>query len=251
MLRKSRDSVGISPFGDEHDPAGIGIGRQGQIIMAALVGGLVNRHSVDGRQVCTLQGQVDIAGANRVHPMPRLADDTRDRRKRHLLGEHQHQRLEQQGEAGEPAGPVRFDKRDFAVRQSNARHAPFEVALMLKEVEVAQPLDLRVVNRVLAGRFGMSKSHARHEINLNCEPALSRIEIDRLHEPWSLDAKRSLEQWVGHERWSLPPPRRLISHAGGGQTNAGRPRRQSASAATLWICGGREEAPPTTPQGQQ
>jgi hypothetical protein len=61
----------------------------------------------------------------------------------------------------------------------------------------------------------MSKSRARHEIDLNREPALSRIEIDCLHEPWSLDAKRSLEQWVSHERWCLPSPRRPISHAPG------------------------------------
>jgi hypothetical protein len=119
---------------------------------------------------------------------------------------------------------------------------------MLKEVEVAQPLDLCVVNRVLAGRFGMSKSRARHEIDLNRDPALSRIEINRLHEPWSLDAKRSLEQWVGHERWCLPPPAGRSAALVG---DAGRPRRQSASSATLWICGRREEAPPTTPQGQQ
>jgi len=33
--------------------------------------------------------------------MPAFADRARDRRKGHLLGEHQHQRLEQQGEAGE------------------------------------------------------------------------------------------------------------------------------------------------------
>jgi hypothetical protein len=47
-----RNGDGISPFGDEHDPAGVGVGRQGQIAMAALVGGLVNRRSIDGRQVC-------------------------------------------------------------------------------------------------------------------------------------------------------------------------------------------------------
>jgi hypothetical protein len=94
---------------------------------------------------------------------------------------------------------------------------------MLKEVEVAQPLDLCVVNRVLAGRFGMSKSRARHEIDLNREPALSRIEIDRLHEPWSLDAKRSLEQWVGHERRCLPPPAgRSAALVGAKPTLAGR-----------------------------
>ena len=32
------------------------------------------------------EGKLDIAGANRVHAMPALADDARHRCKRHLLG---------------------------------------------------------------------------------------------------------------------------------------------------------------------
>src|ERR1700693_4615495 len=59
------------------------------------------------------------------------------------------------------------------------------------------------------------------------------------------------QQWVGHDRCCLPPPRRPISHAGGVKPTLAGPHRQSAPAATLWICGRREEAPPTTPQGQQ
>ena len=59
------------------------------------------------------------------------------------------------------------------------------------------------------------------------------------------------QQWVGHDRCCLPPPRRPISHAGGAKPMLAGPHCQSAPAATLWICGRREEAPPTTPQGQQ
>src|ERR1700693_2583362 len=59
------------------------------------------------------------------------------------------------------------------------------------------------------------------------------------------------QQWVGHDRCCLPPPRRPISHAGGAKPMLAGPHRQSAPAATLWSCGRREEAPPTTPQGQQ
>ena len=64
------------------------------------------------------EGKLDIAGANRVHAMPALADDARHRCKRHLLGKHQHQRLEQQGKAGQLAHPVGLNQRDLAVRQS-------------------------------------------------------------------------------------------------------------------------------------
>ena len=68
---------------------------------------------------------------------------------------------------------------------------------MLEEVEVAQPLDLRVVNRVLPRRVGMGKSAARRKINSNRQPSLACIERDGLHE---LDAKGCLKQLVGHER---------------------------------------------------
>jgi hypothetical protein len=95
--------------------------------------------------------------------------------------------LEQQSEAGELAHPIGLDQRHSAIRQSQARHAHVEMAFMLEEVEMAQPLDLGVVNRVLPRRLGMGKSAAGQKID------------------------------------------------------AGQPR-------ALWICGRREEAPPTNPQ---
>jgi uncharacterized repeat protein (TIGR03803 family) len=49
------------------------------------------------------------------------------------------------------------------------------------------------------------------------------------------------ELWVSHDRSCLPPLCRPFSHASGGQTNADGSRRQSAPAATPWICGRREE----------
>ena len=83
------------------------------------------------------EGEIDIVAANRMHPMPAFTNDAGDGRKRHLLGEHQHQRLEQQGEAGEFAYPIGLEERHFAVRQPKAGHAHFEMAFMLEEVEVA------------------------------------------------------------------------------------------------------------------
>jgi hypothetical protein len=61
---------------------------------------------------------------------------------------------------------------------------------MLKEVEVPQPLDLRVVNLVLARSLGMSKAAARHEIDMDGQPPLPGIEVYRLHEPRRGDAQR-------------------------------------------------------------
>ena len=61
------------------------------------------------RQVGPGEGEIDIAAANGMHPMPTFADRARDRRKGHLLGQHQYQRLEQQSEAGKLTDPVWFD----------------------------------------------------------------------------------------------------------------------------------------------
>jgi hypothetical protein len=58
---------------------------------------------LERRQVDPGKGEIDIAAANGMHPMPAFADRARHRGKGHLLGEHQHQRLEQQGKAGELA----------------------------------------------------------------------------------------------------------------------------------------------------
>jgi hypothetical protein len=100
-------------------------------------------------------------------PMPGFAHGARDRRKRHLLGEHQHQRLEQQREPGELADPVGLDERHLSVRQPNSRNPNLEATLMLEEVQVAQLLDVRVVNWVFPGHLWMGKAGASWKINVN------------------------------------------------------------------------------------
>jgi hypothetical protein len=62
--------------------------------MATLIGGLIERYCINRRQVSALQRELDIAGTNGMDPMPGFAHGARDRCKRHLLGEHQHQRFE-------------------------------------------------------------------------------------------------------------------------------------------------------------
>jgi hypothetical protein len=93
----------------------------------------------------------------------------------------------------------------YAVRQSHPRHAHVEMTFMLEEVEVTQSLDLRVVNRMLPRRLGVSKPGAGREIDPDRQPPLRRIEIDSLDEPWRLDAKGRLKQLIGHDRCGPPP----------------------------------------------
>src|ERR1700758_4406624 len=38
IVSKADNGLGVAPFGDEYDLAGVGVGRQSQIVMTALVG---------------------------------------------------------------------------------------------------------------------------------------------------------------------------------------------------------------------
>ena len=121
---------------------------------------------------------------------------------------------------------------------------------MLEEVQVAQLLDLSVVNRVFPRDLWMGKTSTSGEIDINRESSLARVEIDSLHKPWSLDAKRRLEQFVCHHGYCPPSADRrdhcqVLSNAGaphhvnppppsgcGFVDGANRPRPQLHSSAT-------------------
>ena len=49
------------------------------------------------------------------------------------------------------------------------------MAFMLEEVEVAQPLDLGVVHRVLPGRLGVGEAAAGRKIDADRQPPLSDL----------------------------------------------------------------------------
>ena len=97
VLGKAGDRRGVASLGHEYHLAFGGIGGNGQIIVAAPAGGLVDPHRADCRQVGLGHGEIDIARTDRMHAVPGLVDQSGDRGKRHLLGQGQHQRLEQQG----------------------------------------------------------------------------------------------------------------------------------------------------------
>src|SRR6516162_5836057 len=121
---------------------------------------------------------------------------------------------------------------------------------MLEEVQVAQLLDLGVVNRVFARDLWMGKTSTSREIDINREPPLARVEIYSLHKPRSLDAKGRLEHFVCHQGYCPPSahpcgkvmvPPTLVHpitltrrpHSGCGVVDgANRPRPQPHSSAT-------------------
>ena len=136
VLSKAGDGRGVAPFGHEHHLAFVCIGGNGQIIVAAPAGGLVDCHCDHLRQVDLGHGEIDIVRADRMHAVPGFTDQLGNRGKGHLLGHGQHQRLEQQREAGELAKPVGLDPDDPPVGQLDPRGSDLEVAFVLEEVEV-------------------------------------------------------------------------------------------------------------------
>jgi hypothetical protein len=140
VLGKAGDGRGVACCGHKHHLAFGGVGRDGQIIVAASAGGLVDRHCDHPREVGLGDGEIDIARTDDMHAMPALVDQPGDRCKGHLLGRSQHQRLKQL------AKPVGLDLHDPPVRQLDPRRSDLEVAFVLKEVEVPQPLGLGVMD---------------------------------------------------------------------------------------------------------
>jgi hypothetical protein len=148
VFGKTGDGLGVAPLGHEHHLAFGGIGRDGQIIVAAPTGGLVDRHRDHCRQVGLGHREIDIARTERMRMVPGLVHQSGDRGKGHLLGRGQHQRLEEQDEAGQLAEPVGLDLDDPPVRQLHLRGSDLQVAFVLEKVEVPQPLGLHVMDRM-------------------------------------------------------------------------------------------------------
>jgi hypothetical protein len=69
---------------------------------------------------------------------------------------------------------------------------------VLKEIQMAQTLDLRVVHGVLAGYVSIGKPAARDEVHGNRELAFAGIKVDALYVPRGLDSQGGFKQLVRH-----------------------------------------------------
>jgi hypothetical protein len=150
IIGEAADGGGVAALGNEHDLAFDGVGGKGQVMMAASVGGLLDRHRDHRRQIGRGHREIDIARADRVHAVPGCVDQSGDRGERHLLRHCQNQRLEQQGEAGQLAEPIGLDQHDSPVGQFDPWCSHLQVVFVLEEIEVPQALGLRVIDRVRA-----------------------------------------------------------------------------------------------------
>ena len=139
--------------------------------------------------------------------VPRHAGKFGDGCECHLLGHHQDQRLEQQGEARELAEPVRLYVDNTTIRQLHPWRPDLQETLMLEEVEMPQPLDDRIVNRQGGARARNREARPRREVDANCQRPLLRIELHTLDVPGRADAEGGFEELVRntHDISLLPP----------------------------------------------
>lgn len=200
IVGQALDRPGITTLGDEQHGTSLrrSIGGQRHVIMPAGTRGLVNGEVSDAGEVGLGQRKIDIALAERRHPMPALADQAPHCRKRHLAGEHQHQRLEQQREAGELPGPVRFHLTHRAAGQFYARHADLQITLMLEEVQVPIALAHGIVHRMDASLAGHGEPAAGGKVDANGQRLRRCIQVNGHHMPRLGNPQGSLKQLVVH-----------------------------------------------------
>lgn len=74
---------------------------------------------------------------------------------------------------------------------------------MLKEIQVTQTLDLRVVYRMLTGNSSIGNRAARDEVNGNGELMLSGIKVNTLNVPRRGYSKSGFKQLIRHASFVL------------------------------------------------
>jgi leucyl-tRNA synthetase len=198
------DRLRVAAFGHEQHPALGRVGHRRQVVVAAPRRGLVDGQRPDFGQVKLSDGQLDVALADGVHPVPGFAHQAGHGGKRHLARQRQHQRLKQQRKAGQPPEPLRLDQRHLAVGQPHPWHPHLKVTVVLEEVQVPQPLGLGVVHRVLAGVRRMGKATAGGKVHSDGQPAGSGVEAHLLDRPRGRNPQRLLKQPF-RARHRLPP----------------------------------------------
>jgi len=173
------------------------IGGQGHIMVAAGPRGLVDGNKLaNAGEVGITQRQIDVALTDRRDPMPDLAAQTRHRLKRHLAGQHQYERLEQQREARELSGPVRLHVAHRTAGQHHPREADLKVALVLEEVQVPVALAHRVMRRMDPCLPGHGEPAAGGKVDANAQRLRRCIQVNRRHMTRLGNPQSSLEKFL-------------------------------------------------------
>ena len=202
------DRAGLASLGEEHHAPALAVGDRGHVVVPLGAGSLVNGHVAQFGEVVPVDRQLDVALADRVHPMPRHPGQPGHRSEGHVSAHGQNQGFEQQREAGQSARPGRSHQRHPLVGESHTGHSRLEQALVLEEVEVPIALDLRVVHRMRTAVPLVGESAALPEVDPYRQPTLPLTEVHAVNEPRRRHAQRSREQFPLHLSSSFSRNRR-------------------------------------------
>ena len=192
------DSGRILALGHEDHGPLFGVGGNHQVVMATCPGSLIDGQLANLRKITLGNRKIDIALADRHDSVNRQSGHTGHAPEGHLLGQQQHQGLEQQGEARQLPRPFRLDLADASIRQLDPWHADLQKALVLEEVEVAVALGDCVMDRVIAADIRDPKAAAALEIDVDVQGLAGLVEDDVSHVPRRCNAKGGLKDLSAH-----------------------------------------------------
>ena len=118
-----------------------------------------------------------------------------------------------------------------AIGQLHSRGANLQETFVLEEVEMSQPLDLGVMNRVDARDTFDLKSRPGDEIDRDRQHLLGSLELDAANVPRLGNPKRRFEELILHGPARLPEPQPAPIIA------SGRPALKDASRRVAVACG--------------
>ncbi len=202
----------------EHPTTLVEIGEHRHVLMSAPARGLIDPDPLHPLEVLRLDRSVDVVVHDPPDPLVVLADQPRDRLHRHLLDHRHHQRLEQQREPRTLPRPRQRHLPHLVLRALHPRHPCGQERLVLKEVQMAPRLLLRVVRlqpRPVALRAAERRPLGK--VHPQIQPLGRRIELHARDLPRLGQTQRRLEQ---NEILSLHP---------GSHHRGTEPIRQSAT----------------------
>ena len=207
VVDEGGDGVGVLAVGDVDDAALIDVDEQGDVVVAAAGGGLVDRHAAQLGKVHAGDGGIDVVVDDAPQAGVVLAEEAGDGGDRHVGDERHGERLEQQGEAGAGARPRDGDEVDAAILACDAGRPGVRKAWCWKKSRWRQVLlRCRGPDNRRCRTAGQAKRLPGGKSIVMSSRLLSGVEAGCLDHPRRQQAERELEQiGIAHDGISCRP----------------------------------------------
>ena len=230
VLGEGGDGGGIFAGSDEQDFSLVQIDEEGNVILAAAGGGLIDADLSDGRMVGFATRRIHVMIDDAPHAGVVFTDQSRDSQDGHGLGELDNEGFKQQGEAAFGPGPRDGDAVDAAEGTFDAGRAGMEIRLVLEEVQVAPGERFGVVGLAVGGGADRArKGGASREVEEDVEAAGLDGESATVDEPGRQQTQSGLQELV-------------FGHGVFGQNSGFRPEGESCGVRRRAVATGRARA---------